>query len=141
MKTGKIILSAVIVWVVHMILIWLTCGWLFRWIYEIQPKIWLAPEIMMSAGNMIASAVISLIGAILFVLVYELIKKGIPSKKKSYVCKGMMYGFLIWLITAFVGMIGMPFYMTISTTVIIYWIVQALVFNLIKGSIIGAILK
>lgn len=51
----------------------------------------------------------------------------------------MIYGILVWLVGALTGLASMPFYMTIATTVIVYWIIQALVLNLINGAIVGAI--
>ena len=35
----------------------------------------------------------------------------------------------------------MGFFMTIATTVIVYWIIQALIINLIDGAIVGSIYK
>jgi hypothetical protein len=35
----------------------------------------------------------------------------------------------------------MPFYMTIATTVVIYWIIGALFLSVINGAIVGAIYK
>ncbi len=53
----------------------------------------------------------------------------------------MMYGFFVWLLGAFTGIASMSFYMTISTTVVIYWIIQGLVISIISGAIVGAIYK
>jgi hypothetical protein len=39
------------------------------------------------------------------------------------------------------GIASMPFYLTIATTVVVYWIIQALALNLINGAIVGAIYK
>ena len=64
--------------------------------------------------------------------------KGIPGKG---VTKGMVYGFLMWLVGALSGIALMPLYMTISIVVVVYWIIQALVVNVINGAIIGAVYK
>ncbi len=93
---------------------------------------------MMATGNMIGMYTLSLIMSLFFVLVYEIFYKGIPGKKG--VKKGMTYGFLISMVSA-IGMATMPFYMTIAWTVVIYWVIQAIVFNVIKGAIVGAIYK
>lgn len=138
MNVKKLVLSAVVMWVVNTVLIWLTCGWLFKWVYEIPPIIWKTPEAMMATGNMAASLLVGFIVALLFALVYAVFYKGIPGKGVN---KGLHYGFFIWLVSALSGMATMPFYMTIATTVVIYWIVQALVLSLIKGAILGAIYK
>ena len=138
MKAKKIIISGIVLWIVNTIFIWLTCGWLFTWVYEIEPIIWLTPEVMMSTSNMIWSNIIALGAAILFTLVYAILYKGIPNKG---VKKGLTYGFLFWLVGPLTGIIGMPFYMTISTTVVIYWLIQLFIISLVKGAIVGAIYK
>jgi hypothetical protein len=53
----------------------------------------------------------------------------------------MTYGILVWLVGALTGIASMPFYMTIATTVVVYWILQALVLGLINGAIVGVIYK
>jgi hypothetical protein len=63
----------------------------------------------------------------------------------------MTYGILVWLVGALTGIASMPFYMTIATTVVVYWILQALVLGLIndpfqefiflKKTIINSILR
>ena len=138
MNTKKLVLSTVVMWVVHTIFLWLTCGWLFKWVYEIPPIIWKTPEAMMETANMLASLLVGLIVSLLFAVVYAVFYKGIPGKG---VKKGLHYGFFIWLVSALSGMASLPFFMTIATTVVIYWIAQALVLSLINGAILGAIYK
>nr|AAU82643.1 hypothetical protein GZ18H11_16 [uncultured archaeon GZfos18H11] len=53
----------------------------------------------------------------------------------------MIYGILVWLVGALTGIASMAFYMTIATTVVVYWILQALVLGLINGAIVGVIYK
>ena len=138
MNTKRLVLSAVVMWLANTVLIYLTCGWLFNWVYQIPPIIWLTPEAMMETTNMAASLLVGFIASFLFALVYAVFYKGIPGKG---VKKGLHYGFFIWLVSALSGMAAMPFYMTIATTVVIYWIVQALILGLINGAILGAIYK
>ena len=47
-----------------------------------------------------------------------------------------MYGLFVWLVEALSGVASMPFYMTITTAVVMYWITQALAPNLIMEDII-----
>ena len=75
---------------------------------------------------------------ILFTVVFVILYKGIPGKG---IKKGINYGILVWLVSAFGGLMAMPFYMTISVTVIIYWIIQGLVVNIVNGMIVAAIYK
>ncbi len=139
MNIQKILLSSVLIWIVSTLFAWLTCGWLFNWVYQIEPIIWLTPEVMMSANNMIASNIIGIFMSIIFVSVYAWLHGNFPGK--TNIRKGLNYGFMVWLVGALAGMVGMPFYMTIAWTVVIYWLVQALVVSLIKGAIVGAIYK
>ncbi|MBT3323965.1 hypothetical protein HN681_01110 [archaeon] len=134
----KIIGASLLIWIVQSIIIMLTCGWLFSWVYEIDPIIWKDMAAMFTLTNTIGMYSISLIGAFLFVIVFNILYKGIPKKGLE---KGLVYGFLVWLIAPLVGMASMPFYMTISWIVIIYWLIQALVLYIIKGAIVGYIFK
>lgn len=134
----KLTIATILMWLAGTIIVFLTCGWLFKWVYEIPPLIWLAPEQMMSAGNMLWSNLIGILRVLLFALVFIIVYDSIPYKGWK---KGMKYGFIIWLVSALSGMISMPLFMTISWTVVIYWIAQALVTNLVIGAILGAVYK
>jgi hypothetical protein len=70
--------------------------------------------------------------------VYALLYKGIPGEGAK---KGITYGILVWLVGALTGIASMAFYMTIATTVVVYWILQALVLSIINGAIVGVIYK
>ena len=138
MNAKRILISGVVIWIVGTVFGILTCGWLFNWVYTLPPNIWKDPAVMMSAGNLIGANLIGLVSAIIFALVYALLYKGIPGEGAK---KGMTYGLLVWLVGALAGIASMPFYMTIATTVVVYWTIQALVLNLINGAIVGAIYK
>lgn len=137
MKATRIILLTVLTWIVSTVVILLTCGWLFTWVYAIPPMIWVTPETMQTTPYLVGSNVAHLVINFFFVLVFAILHKGIPGTGWK---KGLMYGLLIWLVGA-LSMAIMPFYMTISTTVVIYWILQALVIYLINGLLVGALYK
>jgi len=138
MNTKRIFLAAVAIWIFGTVWTMSTCAGLFSWVYTLPPIIWKTPAEMMTTGNMILSSVVGFLTSVIFVAVYALLYKGIPNKG---VKKGMIYGFLVWLICAFSGIIPMPFYMTINTTVVIYWVTSFFVSYLIMGAIVGAIYK
>jgi hypothetical protein len=138
MNTKRILIAAIVVWIVSAVFGWLTCGWLFNWVYTLPPNIWKDPAMMMSSANMIAMYGISLVVAVIFVSIYAVLYKGIPGKGVN---KGLVYGLIIWLVAALSGLVNLPFFMTIATTVVVYWIIQALIMNLINGAIVGAIYK
>lgn len=138
MNIKRVLISGGIIWVVDTLFGWLTCGWLFNWVYTLPPNIWKEPTVIMSAGNVIGANIVGIGKAIIFALVYALLYKGIPGER---VKKGMIFGVIVWLVGALSGIASMPFYMTIAVTVVVYWIVQALVINLIDGAIVGVIYK
>ena len=138
MNKKKILISGIAIWIVSTVLGFMTCGWLFNWVYQLPPIIWKNPATIMTTGSMIGTNIIGLVSAMIFASVYALLYKGIPGKG---IKKGMNYGLIAWFLGALSGLPSMPFYMTISTTVIVYWIVQALVMNLINGAIVGKIYK
>jgi len=139
MNAKRVVIAGVVIWIVSSIFFFLTCGWLFSWVYKLPPNIWRDfTAIPATALNLIGPHAIGLIRALLFVLVFAILYKGIPGKG---VFKGMIYGVLVWLVGALTGMASMPFYMTISTTVVIYWIIQQLVLGVINGAIVGVIYK
>jgi hypothetical protein len=138
MNAKKIMISGVLIWIVSSIFGFLTCGWLFNWVYQLPPNIWRDPATMMSPCNLIGSNVIGIVRGILFALVFAILYKGIPGKGVN---KGMLYGVLVWAVGALPGIATMPFYMTIATTVVVYWIIQSLVLSVISGAIVGALYK
>lgn len=138
MNYSRILIAGIVIWIVSTIYIFLTCGWLFTWVYQIPPIIWLTPEAMMSTENLVGSLGTGLLSAFIFTLIYAILYKGLPY---SGIKKGLIYGLLLWLITIGMGIIGMPFYMTIAWTVVIYWTINFLVGNLLLGLLVGAIYK
>lgn len=133
MKYSSMILAAIAIWIVDGIIMFLTCGWLFKWVYMLPPHIWKEP-ISWSVFALIPS----ILKAFFFVFVYAVFYNGIPSTGAK---KGMVYGFLLWIATAAPALAAFPIFMTISTGVVTYWILQALVIGLINGAITGIIYK
>lgn len=139
MNTKRFILAALVVWIVSAVLRLLTCGWLFKWVYELPPVIWESVEAMSTTSGLVGSYLVALVIAIVFVGVYAKIKSGIPGE--TNLKRGLAYGLIVWLVSGFSGIISMPFYMTVSTTVVIYWVIQLLVVNLINGALVAVIYK
>ena len=92
MKIWKILIAAVVVTVFEVVVGGLTCGWLFKWVYEIEPtNVWKpmeAPPVTFYVGALVLN--------ILFVLVYALLAKGIPGKNKLLKVFCMAYAFGWW---------------------------------------------
>lgn len=134
MKTKNLILAIIAVAVFNIIIGMLTCGGAFGWVYKLEPtNVWKPMESvspLLMFGGMILVDVI-------FVSVYALIKNGIPGRNK--VEKGLLYGLIIWIVGLIPGMISTYTYMTVATTVVIYWTIWGLIVNPIKGLIAASI--
>ena len=135
MNLKKVLIAGVVIWILSSVLGWFTCGWLFNWVYELPPNIWNSPEVIM--GNMLWNALATLVVSMAFVFVFALFYKGIPGKG---VKKGIVYGLAVWLVGV-LPQVSMPFFMTISTGVVVYWIISGLVFKMLYGAIAAAIYK
>lgn len=64
-KLKRIFISGVVIWLVGTVFGFLTCGWLFNWVYTLPPNIWKDPAVMMSAGNLIGANLTGLACAII----------------------------------------------------------------------------
>ncbi|MBN1549404.1 hypothetical protein JW872_01955 [Candidatus Babeliales bacterium] len=133
MNTPRVFGLSVAVWFVGYVFRILTCGWLFTWVYMIPPHIWVDPQAMMQLPSLVGMNLISWLHALMFVVVYAFVNKYMPFKG---VTGGLLYGLGVTLVSSF-GMLTMPFYMTIAPTVVIYWVLQGLILNMVNGAIMG----
>ncbi len=138
MNTKRILICSGLIWFIGTVFMWLTCGWLFRWVYEIPPIIWKTSAEMMNVPSMVGANILGILTSLIFVLGYAFLFKGIPGKG---IKKGISYGIIVWLLASVSGLASMPFFMTIAPAVVIYWIIQALVMKLISGLIVGKLYK
>jgi hypothetical protein len=115
MKWKKILLAGVIVGILSTIWGGVTCGWLFNWVYKLEPSsIWKLPE-------EIPFILMSIMGIVF--------------------AKGLCFGLLVWLVGSLPGNFSLGIFSAINQTVIIYWIIWGLVTSLWQGLIIAAIYK
>lgn len=134
MNFKRLILAAIVVTLFNFIVGGLTCGCAFSWVYKLEPvNVWKPmenfPFIMVLASTFFID--------LLFVLVYAIINKGVPGKNR-YV-KGLLYGLFVWMVGVVPGMISTYIFMTVSTTVVIYWTILGLIEIPLKGLIAAAI--
>lgn len=134
MKIGKILIAALAVSLFGAIFAGVTCGWLFSWVYKIEPtNVWRPmdgpPGLTFYIGSFLLNIVL--------VVVYAALSKGIPGKNK--IAKGIVFGLCVWAISTLPGMFVTHAFMTVATGVIIYWTIIGLVELPIKGMIITAI--
>jgi len=135
MNTKKAVIAGVLAAVVSFIFSWLTCGWLFNWVYALPPiEVWKP----ITSTNMAFSALTTLFFGIVLALVYALLYKGLPIKGLK---KGLLYGFIVWLVGTLPGMASTYSFTVIAPGVVIYWTLIGLVHYLLLGLVIAAIYK
>jgi len=133
----RVIAAAIAVTIVGFIYSWITCGWLFNWVYTLEPiNVWKPMGDMttwmtwMNIGGFILN--------IILVGVFAYLYKGIPCKG---IKKGLCFGLIVWLVGTLPGMFSTYMLMTVNTTFVIYWIFNSLVKYLLLGAVIAAIYK
>lgn len=133
MKIGKILIAAVAALVFGAIFAGVTCGWLFNWVYKLEPtNVWKpmdTPGLLFYIGSFLLD--------IILVVVYVSLNKGIPGRNKFL--KGFIFGLCVWAVGVLPGMFCTYYFMTVATGVVIYWTILGLVEIPIKGLIIAAI--
>lgn len=134
MKIGKVLIAAVAVSVFSAIFAGITCGWLFNWIYKLEPtNVWKPmegpPGLGFHIGGFLLNAVLA--------AVYALFHKGIAGRNR--LTKGLLFGLCVWAVGILPGMFSTYSFMTIATGVVIYWTLIGLVEATLKGIIIAAI--
>lgn len=134
MNIKKLILAIIAVTMFNFVAGMLTCGGAFSWVYKLEPTYVWKPMTSICFPLMIAGM---LFVDSIFVWVYALINKGIPGQNK--LVKGLFYGLLVVLVGLLPGMISTYTYMTVATTVVIYWTVWGLIVSPLKGLIAAAI--
>ncbi len=135
MKIGKILIAGVVVTIFNAIVGGVTCGGIFNWVYKLEPtNVWKpmsgnGPGVGFMIGGFLLSIVLS--------VVYALINKGIPGKNKFV--KGLVFGLCVWAVGMLPGMFATYSFMTVATTVIVYWTILGLITTPLEGMIIAAI--
>lgn len=134
MNIKKLILAIIAVFVFNFLVGMATCCSTFSWVYKLEPtNVW-RPEASVS----IPFAILGMLFAdAIFVWVYALINKGVPGTNRF--AKGLLYGLLVVLVGLVPGMIATYAYMTVATTVVIYWTVWGFIVSPLKGLITAAI--
>lgn len=130
MKTGKVLLAALAVSIFHFVFGALTCGWLFTWVYTIEPvNVWRhmdgPPGIGFNLGIFLLN--------VIFVSIYVLLKKGIPGKTRF--ARGLAFGLCVWAVGILPGMFATAYFMTVSSVVVVYWTVMGLIETPVMGLI------
>lgn len=134
MKVVRILIAAVACTVVSAILGAVTCGWLFNWVYAIEPtNVWKPMEGPPGLLFYIGALVFNLI----FAVVYTMFGKGIPGNGR--VARGLIFGVCVWGVGVLPGMFSMYTFTTVAVTVVIYWTILGLACHSLRGLIVGLI--
>ncbi|MBF0594136.1 MAG: hypothetical protein HQL22_04145 [Candidatus Omnitrophica bacterium] len=131
---GKKLLASVAVFVFKMFAGITLCGGLFSWVYTLAPtNVWrpMGPSKRLFIGLFL--------GSLLFVAVYKIVSKAFEGM--SVVLKGLSYGLCIWAAGIVPGMLATYTFMTVNTTVIVYWTLSMLVLVPVQGVIVALILR
>ncbi len=134
MKIGKILIAGFAVTIFNVIVGMVTCGGIFSWVYKLQPtNVWRSTD----GGPGISFIVRSFVLNVILSLVYVLIQKGLPVEGKLK--KGMVFGVCVWAVGLLPGMLATQTFMTVASTVVVYWTLLGLVQKPLEGMIIAAI--
>ncbi|MBF0533197.1 MAG: hypothetical protein HQL23_08930 [Candidatus Omnitrophica bacterium] len=131
---GKKLLAAGAVFVFKMFAGVTLCGGVFSWVYRLPPtNVWrpMEPSARLFVGMCLAS--------LLFVAGYQLVSQAFAGMR--IIQKGLVYGLCIWAAGIVPGMIATYTFMTVNTTVIVYWTLSMLVLVPLQGVIVASILR
>jgi hypothetical protein len=135
MKYGRIVLATVVITVLNFLYGWLTCGWLFKWVYALAPtNVWV-PESAMTGSFFVWMFLGHLVLSFFFVLVFARLYGCMPGADRGL--KGVVYGLFVWLVGVLPGMFATSLFMTVNKVVIVYWTLSGFIWLMIAGLVSG----
>ena len=141
-KIGRLVISAIVVTIIAQLIDW--GGAMLGMGYYMNPayaKVW--SKLMMPTPGppppsfMAYSLLFAFISAVLFVLVFQIVRQGVPGGGPAL--KGLMYGFLVFLIAAIPGMLSMYLIINLPVGLLWMWTAECFIIYLLGGLIVGAI--
>ena len=134
MKLWKILIAGVVVTVFDAVVGGITSGWLFNWVYGLEPtNVWKPMEGPPGATFYIGGLLLNIV----LVFFYALFNKGIPGRNR--LVKGLLFGLCVWAVGTLPGMFATYSFMAVAPTVVIYLTISGLIQIPLKGLIIAAI--
>jgi len=85
------------------------------------------------------SLTFNIISGILFALVYTVIGSCVPGKR--FMSRGLMYGFLVFLVGAIPGYLALYLLINLPTGLIALWAVEGLITYLIGGMVVAKLIS
>ena len=134
MSWGRWLIAGLVVAIFNAIYGFVTCGWLFNWVYELPPtEIWRNMEnitgifwVLVNLGNFVV--------ALIYTFIYAQVGACIAGSKGR---KGTLFGLALWFVALLPGMFYTYAFMSIASGVVIYWLIQGLVQLVINGLLIA----
>ena len=131
----RMIIGAIAATVFSLVFAMVTCGGIFSWVYELEPtNVW---KPMADTGPGPQFMIGSYLLTVVLAFVYAFINKGIPGKNRFI--KGAIFGVIVWAVGMLPGMLATHSFMTVASTVVVYWTIVGFVELSVKGLIIAAI--
>ena len=135
MRHGKIFLGGIVVAILQSIWGMLTCGWIFNWVYTLEPtSVWRPMEEFPVLWCIILTFIFSIILAYVFFIIVE----GLPGRDSA---RGLWFGLFVWLVGALPCFSSLFLGTIISHVVLIYWLASALIVSLWSGVVLSKIIK
>lgn len=137
---GASVLYVIISQIIHTLAAFLTMKYyLLEEYFPVWSKIMMPKEGPPPATFYYYSLGFGLISAMLFVLVYWILKNGLPGKTLAK--KGLIYGLLVCLVATIPGYLSMIMLINLPLALVISWAVECLVIYVIVGPLTAKIIK
>ena len=133
MKIVKMYIAAAAITVAEFIMTFSASANFFKWIFKLPPaNIWKTMHGAPTTEYYIGTLVLN----ILFVLAFAILYNGIPGEG---IKKGLIYGFLVWLVGILPGMFASYLFMNMAQEAILYLTILGLVMTAVKGVVTALI--
>ena len=141
-KIGKLVICSVIVTIISEAIYWLGAIADMRY-YTNSAYAGVWSKVMMPKPGPpplsfhLYTLLFTFIAAVLFVLVFQIVLRGVPGSGPAM--RGLMYGFLVFLVAGIPGMLSMYLLIHLPTGLIWSWTIQGFIVYLVTGLVVGAI--
>ena len=134
MNLKRLLLVGVVVTIFNAIYGFVTCGWLFNWVYQLPPvACWRDMEnvtplywALVYLGNFII--------VMIYTTAYAKVGGCFAGGKAQ---RGAVFGFALWFVAMLPGMFYTYAFMNVAAGVILYWLFQGLIQLIVIGLLIA----
>lgn len=130
----RLVLAALAMSAFDIIFGMITCGWLFSWVYRLEPAyVWRkmegGPGLFFMAGMLVLHFVLA--------VVYSYLHVGIPYQ--TLALKGLFFGLCLWGVSTLPMVLSTYTFMNVANGVLIYWTFSLLIQKVVKALILAFI--